>query len=573
MKLGCFLVNALIKATKVEGQEAPFVHDNNYYAASSTGQAWRKGYVRMNPRKYEEFVNLSSKDGTLAMPRYLPMLIPPEKWDNRVYTGAYISMKAQLMKTMSSQQTKAVKSADMAKVLESLDFLGQIGWRINPVVHNVIVQAVEQKLDIADLPSQDNMKYPNQTEAHRPVKEMLAEVRGAMQKYDREARDQAARKRRAVLTAMCEGTDYRPEMLDELEAQSEPTHMQSKVQAALQKLESCGSDELHFDERRYKYMCNRVDKRNGELHSLRSDVDIKLKIAKQFQDDVMYFPHNIDFRGRAYPIPPNLSHMGNDFCRGIMKFEKAKPLGEEGFKWLKIHLCNLFGNNKISMDDRAAWVDAHLDEVRDSVERPLEGRRWWLQAEGPFQALAACAEIIAAIDSGNPATFMSSLPVHQDGSCNGLQHYAGLGRDALGGASVNLMPHATPQDVYSSVLTKVLEKLEVDAQNEESREGAIARRLKGYVSRKVIKQTVMTSVYGVTKSGARAQVEARLREVYGLDAATITPEKEREISLAAMYLANLTLSSLNEMFASANAIMEWLGECARVIASNVSLHS
>ena len=43
------------------------------------------------------------------------------------------------------------------------------------------------------------------------------------------------------------------------------------------------------------------------------------------------------------------------------------------------------------------------------------------------------------------------LPCFQDGSCNGLQHYAAMGRDVIGGASVNLTPSSVPQDVYSDV--------------------------------------------------------------------------------------------------------------------------
>ena len=39
----------------------------------------------------------------------------------------------------------------------------------------------------------------------------------------------------------------------------------------------------------------------------------------------------------------------------------------------------------------------------------------------------------------------------QDGSCNGLQHYAALGRDKAGAQSVNLWPYDRPQDVYSDV--------------------------------------------------------------------------------------------------------------------------
>lgn len=51
--------------------------------------------------------------------------------------------------------------------------------------------------------------------------------------------------------------------------------------------------------------------------------------------------------------------------------------------------------------------------------------------------------------------FFSYFP--QDGSCNGLQHYAALGRDTIGATSVNLMPCEEPQDVYSGVAQQVSE--------------------------------------------------------------------------------------------------------------------
>lgn len=51
--------------------------------------------------------------------------------------------------------------------------------------------------------------------------------------------------------------------------------------------------------------------------------------------------------------------------------------------------------------------------------------------------------------------YMCGFPVHQDGSCNGLQHYAALGGDASGAAAVNLAPSPRPQDVYTAVAAKV----------------------------------------------------------------------------------------------------------------------
>ena len=71
--------------------------------------------------------------------------------------------------------------------------------------------------------------------------------------------------------------------------------------------------------------------------------------------------------------------------------------------------------------------------------------RLWTSASSPWQFLAACFEIRDALASGDPESFPSHLPVHQDGTCNGLQHYAALGRDSEGGASVNLTPTDRPQ--------------------------------------------------------------------------------------------------------------------------------
>ena len=47
------------------------------------------------------------------------------------------------------------------------------------------------------------------------------------------------------------------------------------------------------------------------------------------------------------------------------------------------------------------------------------------------------------------------VSVWQDGSCNGLQHYAALGRDWLGAKQVNLTPGDRPQDPYAGVAAMV----------------------------------------------------------------------------------------------------------------------
>jgi DNA-directed RNA polymerase len=81
---------------------------------------------------------------------------------------------------------------------------------------------------------------------------------------------------------------------------------------------------------------------------------------------------------------------------------------------------------------------------------------------------------------------MSTLPVHQDGTCNGLQHYAALGGDGKGAAQVNLAVTDRPSDVYTYVATMVEKIVQSDADNGEK----MAQLLLGKISRKVVKQTV-----------------------------------------------------------------------------------
>ena len=109
-------------------------------------------------------------------------------------------------------------------------------------------------------------------------------------------------------------------------------------------------------------------------------------------------------------------------------FADGKPLGPRGMYWLKVHLANFAGKDKMTFDDRAAFVDNNIDNVRQSATDPFGGDRWWMSLEDPFQGLATCIEITNAMDSGDPESYVCHLAVHMDGSCNGLQHYAALGR-------------------------------------------------------------------------------------------------------------------------------------------------
>lgn len=82
--------------------------------------------------------------------------------------------------------------------------------------------------------------------------------------------------------------------------------------------------------------------------------------------------------------------IGSDLCRALLVFDEERPLGKTGLFWLKVHLSNLCGNNKIPHKDRVAFTDSNMENIMDSAKDPLGGGMWWSRAEEPFQALATC---------------------------------------------------------------------------------------------------------------------------------------------------------------------------------------
>lgn len=165
---------------------------------------------------------------------------------------------------------------------------------------------------------------------------------------------------------------------------------------------------------------------------------------------------------------------------------------------------------------------------------------------------------LKALNLEDPEEYMCSLPIHQDGSCNGLQHYSALGGDPLGAKSVNVLPSDRPQDVYSDVCAIVEGRVAKDRA-----EGVpIAKILEGKIQRQVVKQTVMTSVYGVTFIGARKQIQNNLLCKHHLPLysnawlARFPNFPEEHLFDATLYIAKQTFDALDEMFHGAKVSFE-----------------
>lgn len=292
------------------------------------------------------------------------------------------------------------------------------------------------------------------------------------------------------------------------------------------------------------------------------------------QDEDFFFPHNLDFRGRTYPIPVYLQPQGHDVARGLLLFGMAKPLGsQEAVDWLCIHGANNLGKtaqgealDKASFEERIQWVLNHSDQICAAAKSPLEFRSFWAgdNVDNPWQFLAFCFEWKMFDDSGRSLAYECALPGSMDGSCNGLQHYAALLKDETLAKSVNLIPSVIPQDIYKVVAAEVNHCMHADTTRPEISKAWITW---GKVDRKFVKRPVMTLPYGSGRSGFRNQIKEYIKGLN--DKQRPTFHKDKKIYPQALtHMAGTIFDSLAVSSRSAVEAMKFFQECAKLASKS-----
>lgn len=316
-----------------------------------------------------------------------------------------------------------------------------------------------------------------------------------------------------------------------------------------------------------------VHSANAERISSRMALMQGLWVSRRFEpEERIFFPHELDFRGRVYPIPVHgPSPQGSDWQKALIHFADGKPLGLQGWRWLMIHIANLFGVDKVSFEERCDWVTENTDKILDSGTNPLDGARFWTEADSPYCALAACIEFAEALQLADPTEYVSRIPVALDGSCSGLQHFSAMLRDEDGGRTVNLLPVEEPADVYMAVASKAQEVADATATITYDGPDGVPITIPnpwqgGKVIRKIAKRPTMTYCYSATRFGMQQMIHQSLREI----------DKERAESgdlphlggvdnyQSAMWLSHVLYDAIRATITSAARAMDWLREAAKV---------
>lgn len=295
--------------------------------------------------------------------------------------------------------------------------------------------------------------------------------------------------------------------------------------------------------------------RVGQLRSMAT----LIQMAEEFKDEPeLYFPTCVDWRYRLY-FKSSLHPQGSDMQKALLQFGRGKQLGRRGLFWLKVHVATCYGYDKALFEARAAWVDANLSTIRDLVRSPFEHDAF-AAADSPWCFLAAAIELVNALGSNSPESYVSHIPVAMDATNSGSQHYSAMLRDPIGGRLTNLFWDGNEEkaDMYMDVKNRTDSKVIMDLDNLDTVVQATYWR-ENPITRSMTKRPCMTYVYSATVRSCSEYVYQGAKEE-GYDGTD-----EYSLWKLAGYLSPRMREAVEEANPAAAAAMRYLQQLTRRI--------
>lgn len=382
-----------------------------------------------------------------------PMLNPPDPWSfrNGVLKGGYETFQYELIRTRDKDIDYSLYSQ---KVFDSINYIQSVPWKINfeqvDIIERDLKLPKKEDFITVDYPSDEGCEWETKTNDPSLSKKEAEKIKEARKVFGE-----------AVELYRAEANDFESEM--------------------------------------------------GKYRA----VKLALGIAKQYsEDDVLYFPHSFDFRGRVYPIPVGLSPQGSDAVKSMLEYKDGEKLTLEGANWAFAYLASLYGEDKLPFEER---VEKGKELLTTS----------YLEADEPYQFLAHQRELLRLLD--NP-DYEFKGRIHLDACNSGSQFTSIITGDKSGCLATNVIPTETENgqerlDAYMLVAEKALE-LNIEMLEKETDESKllilnVTKNLLEEKGRKICKKPVMVSNYGGTEGG-RAEILWNLMRELKVDRKLIT---------------------------------------------------
>lgn len=483
---------------------------------------------------------------SVLSPAYGPCVVPPREWKSPFNGGFHTEEVASRVRFVKgrSEHVRKLTVKQMPKVYKAINFLQSVKWAINGEILETAQEILAKNLGLG-MPS----FAPIITRDNKPACPLPLEfqhLRG-----------------------------------EELRQALSPTQWDSFLA--------------------WKGDCSKLytmeTKRTSKASAVARMVNQAADLSKY---DAIYFVYAMDSRGRVYVQSSGVSPQSDDLGKSLLRSAKGKKLDSaEALHWFLVLGGNLWGWDKKSFTTRVSNVldNDFAEMVRDIAADPLTFRQW-LNADEPWQFLAWAKEYAAyldAVDDGESAEFITYLPVHQDGSCSGIQHYSAMLRDKTGAKAVNLLPSDTPQDIYGEVAKVVIRKNQAVADlagGETYKIGklelstAISRAMAESwdsigITRSLTKKPVMTLPYGSTRITCRESIddylvsleEAELRQAKAdnRERNAVHPFESEEAGglsykNALNYMTSLVWPSISEVVRAPVVAMKAIRQLARAVS-------
>lgn len=344
---------------------------------------------------------------------FRPMVVPPRPWTN-LNTGGYWDSKIQqpFIRNNPKATNRTHGVSAIPRVYEAVNKIQATPFKVNKFV-----------LDTAnELAFDDELSFDKwfQEIPVRPHNEKTKDLRNTIQECNEilgitpENREKHGKGFgewvRDMLSKIVKGSEY-----------------QTKVR---------------LEDARFK-MVQYVNWRK-ELTSIKSKnrvIKTALETANDYIDSPsIYFPANLDWRMRVYPMCSGLTTQGVCLQKALIKFAEGKPIGSlAALDWLKVHTANCYGKDKLPWQDRLDWTDANTDLIQRIADDPVDTVDEWKNTDAPWLFIAACEQMAKFYREGLDAVV--DIPIPMDGTCNGAQHYAAMTRDIKGAYGVNVAPN------------------------------------------------------------------------------------------------------------------------------------
>ena len=319
---------------------------------------------------------------------------------------------------------------------------------------------------------------------------------------------------------------------------------------------------------------------NATQNGRKIQVSETLEMASEYLEfDRFYFIWQNDFRTRKYPLSVFLQPQAAEWGKSLLMFANGVEIkNPEDARWLAIHGANVFGNDKLSLNDRINWAYGYSDSALLVASSPTEHYELWSDADKPFLFLAWCFEWAAytkALEQGE--TFFTHLPCAADGTSNGIQHLSAILRDERGGRSVNLTPSIGPQDIYGEVALDTKQKLAdfiaaceekeiYQLSDKELRELDYAKKwLEFGISRKMTKRPTMIIPYAGTQQACRVYVEEAYKEY--LEDGVAPAFDNADVMRAVIFLTKQIWDAIGTVIQASKSVMQFIQKIAGLYGS------